>query len=109
MLRDLTLVLFLFWWQTLEVAGSIYLYEEYKAEKDADFVWGGQVGAEQNMRQRHDDERRKELAQIEGCGEQGHDGGGGVAASLDAGDGVQIGYAHAVSNADENGAEENEE
>ena len=55
------------------MAGRPYLHEEDEAEQDADLVWGGQVGAEQNMRQRHDDERREELTQIEGCGEQGHD------------------------------------
>ena len=46
MLRDLTLVLFLFWWQALEVAGCIYLYEEYEAEQDANLIGGGQVGVE---------------------------------------------------------------
>ena len=76
-----------FWRQALEMAGCPYLYEEDEAEQDADFVRSGQVGAEQKTRQRHDDKGRKELAQVEGCGEQGHDGGGGVAASLDAGDG----------------------
>ena len=77
------------------------MYEEGEAEQDADFVGGGQADAEQKSRQRHDNQRREKLAQIEGCGEQGHDGGGGVSASLDAGDGVQIGYAHAIGNADE--------
>ena len=96
-----------FWRQALEMAGCPYLYEEDEAEQDADFVRSGQVGAEQKTRQRHDDKGRKELAQVEGCGEQGHDGGGGVAASLDAGDGVQIGYTHAVGDAYKDGADEN--
>ena len=43
------------WRQALEVAGRPYLHEEDETEQDADFVGSGQVGAEQNMRQRHDD------------------------------------------------------
>ena len=63
------------------------LNEEDETEQNGYLVGSSEVGSKQVVRQRHDHKGRDKLPQIEGCGEQGHDGGGGVAASLDAGDG----------------------
>ena len=66
------------------------LNEEDDTEQNGYLVGSCEVGSKQAVRQGHDHEWRNELPQIEGCGEQGHDGGGRVLASFDTGNGVQI-------------------
>ena len=83
------------------------LNKEDEAEQDGHLVGRGEVGAKQAVRQGNDHEGRDELTQIEGCREQGHDGGGRVLSALDAGDGVQVGHTHAIGDTDERRAQDN--
>ena len=82
------------------------LNEEDETEQNGYLVGSSEVGSKQVVRQRHDHKGRDKLPQIEGCGEQGHDGGGRVLASLDAGDSVQVRYAHAVGYTDKHRAKQ---
>ena len=45
------------------------------------------------------------MAEIEGGGDEWHNGDGSIVATFDAGDGVDVGYADAVGDAYESGAE----
>ena len=90
----------------MKMASCPNLNEEDETEQNGNLVRSSEVGPKQAVRQRHDHKGRDELPQIEGCGEQGHNGGGRVLASLDAGDSVQVRYAHAVGNADKRRTEE---
>ena len=82
------------------------LNEEDETEQNGYLVGSSEVGSKQVVRQRHDHKGRDKLPQIEGCGEQGHDGGGRVLASLDTGDSVQVRYAHAVGYTDKHRAKQ---
>ena len=82
------------------------LNEEDETEQNGYLVGSSEVGSKQAVRQGHDHEGRNELTQIEGSGEQGHDSGGRVLASLDAGNGIQIRYAHTVGYTDKHRAKQ---
>ena len=90
----------------MKMASCPNLNEEDETEQNGYLVGSSEVGSKQVVRQRHDHKGRDKLPQIEGCGEQRHDGGGRVLAPFDTGNGVQIRYAHAVGNADKRRTEE---
>ena len=90
----------------MKMASCPNLNEENETEQNGNLVRSSEVGSKQAVRQRHDHKGRDELPQIEGCGEQRHDSGGRVLTTLDAGDSVQVRYAHAVGYADKCRAEQ---